>query len=85
MDAPSKLLEKLDVEADLQQSGRCIYNCIRKLYALMGHVAQDMAGEAADQQEDAATLPSADISITSSKVGQLSWTVTSQSATAGRK
>ncbi|XP_048519004.1 uncharacterized protein LOC125503117 [Dendroctonus ponderosae] len=67
-DAPSKLLERLDVDADLQQSGRCIYNCIKKLYALMGSLAHDLLGESADQQEDLATLPSAENSLTSSKV-----------------
>lgn len=35
-------MEKLDINADLQHSGRIIYNCIKKLYALIGTFADDV-------------------------------------------
>ncbi|KAF7287350.1 uncharacterized protein LOC143191307 [Rhynchophorus ferrugineus] len=45
---PSKLLEKLDVEADLQSSARFIYNCIKRIYMLISNYSDDQLKEKTD-------------------------------------
>ncbi|XP_060527577.1 uncharacterized protein LOC132702803 isoform X2 [Cylas formicarius] len=39
---PPMLLEKLDLKVDLHQSGRHIYNCIKKVYGLLGKYSENL-------------------------------------------
>ncbi|XP_050305255.1 uncharacterized protein LOC126742573 [Anthonomus grandis grandis] len=51
---PSKLLEKLDVESldvDFRQSSRYVYNCIKKLYSLIGSYCEDMANRNVENEK----------------------------------
>ncbi|CAG9769020.1 unnamed protein product [Ceutorhynchus assimilis] len=38
---PAKLLEKLDLNSDFEQSGRHVYNCIKKMYSLISVNVED--------------------------------------------
>ncbi|KAL1488453.1 hypothetical protein ABEB36_014924 [Hypothenemus hampei] len=79
-EAPSKLLEKLNIDADLQQSGRYIFNCIKKLYGLMNTFAGDLftcndpIGEQnSSSNYDIASINSKETSLTSKTYASVSY------------
>ncbi|XP_030746643.1 uncharacterized protein LOC115875356 [Sitophilus oryzae] len=59
---PAKLLEKLDIEADLQYSARFIYNFIKKIYFLCSNYADDQTK--IDEREKSMQSVSASSNIT---------------------